>query len=717
MAEYTNLTTLEGLQVGDVVTYTASSAGATSIWNVVTKGFKIKVDINGEYQGGRTIADIDCNNINNLTLYTYVRSAGLAYGNFSSYSALLYYRLLVAGGRGIPGYSWSPYSAGKGGGITGSNGEGSYGITGGTQTSPGKGSSKASAASFGYGGTINGIKSGGAGWYGGGSAPDNTQDNGGGGSGFIIGQTTTTYPDGFLDNDTSLQTSLAAAVTNATTTLGGSTITSDKDPAYIKITIIDIAFHPETQSYLYLNYSGIREQTIVDKDVEFESPVVTLPAGLSLAGWAYDEALTQPITFPISINVDTDIYAITERDTNYAQIIFNLDGVKTYKYILKGEVIPEPDAPEKEGYEFLGWYLNSELFDFSTTASEDIELVAKFIRVYIVDGNTLTSESIYEAVAGLKINYAYSGTAKSITLQPGKYKLEVWGAQGGSYSTSYQGGVGGYSYGTLILNEPTIVYIYAGGQPAPLTGTTDPSSGGFNGGGVGEYTTYGGTSTYAQSGGGGSDIRISSNSLYARVLVAGGGGGASNRFNALTTRYGGGLTSGAYSTTYQATQTSGYSFGTGASSKDVSNYKYVNAASGGGWYGGNASINYSDSTQYDSYNAGGSGYVYTSNTASNYPSGCLLNENYYLIDAETIAGNVSFLSPDGVSETGHTGNGYVRITILSLPIEEPEVLQSILNYYNGTEFKNCYATYYNGTSFIDCDVYYYDGTEFKKIGG
>lgn len=59
---------------------------------------------------------------------------------------------------------------------------------------------------------------------------------------------------------------------------------------------------------------------------------------------------------------------------------------------------------------------------------------------------------------------------------------------------------------------------------------------------------------------------------------------------------------------------------------------------------------------------GGSGYVYTSSTASNYPSGCLLNSSYYLTSATTIPGNVSFTSPSGSSETGHTGNGYVRIT-------------------------------------------------------
>ena len=59
---------------------------------------------------------------------------------------------------------------------------------------------------------------------------------------------------------------------------------------------------------------------------------------------------------------------------------------------------------------------------------------------------------------------------------------------------------------------------------------------------------------------------------------------------------------------------------------------------------------------------GGSGYVYNSSTASNYPSGCLLNSSHYLANSQTIAGNASMPSTSGSTETGHSGNGFVRIT-------------------------------------------------------
>lgn len=84
-------------------------------------------------------------------------------------------------------------------------------------------------------------------------------------------------------------------------------------------------------------------------------------------------------------------------------------------------------------------------------------------------------------------------------------------------------------------------------------------------------------------------------------------------------------------------------------------------AGGGGWYGGQGT--YPDgSGDDDGGGGGGSGYVYTSSSASNYPQGCLLNSSYYLSDASNLSGNESFKSPSGATETGHSDNGYCRIT-------------------------------------------------------
>lgn len=294
----------------------------------------------------------------------------------------------------------------------------------------------------------------------------------------------------------------------------------------------------------------------------------------------------------------------------------------------------------------------------------------------------LTSTTPTKLKTGDIVNVPYSGSVKSIALPKGTYKLECWGAQGGSYSTTYYGGKGGYSYGTLTLEaNSTTLYAYAGGQGAYYSSTTTLTAGGFNGGG----SCYSGSSSYpgtAVTGGGGSDFRIGTDSLYARVIVAGGGGGGnyySSSYASNTTGdgtyagiggYGGG-TSGqgriySTSTSYfsgggsQTAGGDGYSsydgsFGTGNTTATTRS-----AGGGGGWYGGSSGRRVGG--------GGGSGYVYTSSTASNYPSGCLLNSSHYLADASTKAGNTSFTAPGGSSETGHSGNGYCRITVIKIPV-------------------------------------------------
>lgn len=265
------------------------------------------------------------------------------------------------------------------------------------------------------------------------------------------------------------------------------------------------------------------------------------------------------------------------------------------------------------------------------------------------------------------INFDYSGAGNFIELPAGKYKLEAWGAQGGNYS-SYKGGYGGYSVGVLSLAKKTPLYVYSGEQ-----GSSSAITGGFNGGGSGIKNGRGG--------GGGTDIRVGQDSLYSRVIVAGGGGG-SGVANVSGKGVGGGTTGlGGY--TNETTTTGGNRSG-GGGTQSQGGISWNNIAStngsfgqggnasgyscgggGGGWYGGGGA--YDNDSDSDGRNGGGgSGYIYTASTASNYPSGCLLNSSHYLSDAQTATGATSFPSPTGANETGHTGNGYARITVIEV---------------------------------------------------
>lgn len=151
---------------------------------------------------------------------------------------------------------------------------------------------------------------------------------------------------------------------------------------------------------------------------------------------------------------------------------------------------------------------------------------------------------------GTTFDFGYTGNVQSVELPRGKYKLQCWGAQGGtSYGSSNgAGSKGGYSEGVLVLTEKTTLYVFVGGQGSRGS-STSLVNGGWNGGGASVgYASYNSGNTngasYPACGGGATDISTvtssmsyssgrtnrSSASLLARCIVAGGGAGGSYRY-------------------------------------------------------------------------------------------------------------------------------------------------------------------------------------------
>ena len=304
-------------------------------------------------------------------------------------------------------------------------------------------------------------------------------------------------------------------------------------------------------------------------------------------------------------------------------------------------------------------------------------------KAYSVDaaGNTsriLTTTAETDYVLNKPFEYTNAAQPFDVIVT-GYYKFEVWGAEGGYRSSQSYSGKGGYSAGTIKLNAGDKLYVYTGGQGGATTCSTKTSSicaGGFNGGGY-RYNYPGG--------GGASDIRINEDSLLARVIVAGGGG--SDGATTKTGMYGGGTSGGAATQSYGSygyggTQTgftttvtalttqpttnssSNYPGGFGFGGFGVHQSSGYAGAGGGGWYGGCGSVP-DGSGDDDRGGGGGSGFVYTGQNVT-VPSGSTykITSQYAMTSTTLAAGNTSFTSPAGASETGHTGNGYARITYL-----------------------------------------------------
>ena len=297
------------------------------------------------------------------------------------------------------------------------------------------------------------------------------------------------------------------------------------------------------------------------------------------------------------------------------------------------------------------------------------------ITVTYSNGGTLTKAitGIWEAEKTYSYNlsylprtFDYTGTVQSYTVPvTGIYKLEVWGAQGGEGKAELTCAKGGYSYGTVSLVKNSILYICVGGQGGNPTYSSDYSpgvsgtgfggKGGYNGGGKGGngFTTSG-------SGGGGGATHIAVvagllNTLSSNktsVLIVAGGGGGNGWFGGNASGGGENGISAAYGTytSVGGGQTSGYQFGQGQDGYSKTAYYSCgaegNGGAGGGWYGGYA-CQTGNGENTDVGGGGGSGHIGSGVTGA------------------TIAGDTSFTDYDGATVTGHSGNGYARITFIS----------------------------------------------------
>ena len=650
--------------------------------------------------------------------------------NYNSYRNEI---LIVAGGGGgasgniNEGRYWGG-PGGSGGGTNGGNASSAGGqgttATGGSQTSGGNG------AGFGYGATGNsdGSGGGGGGWFGGGNNPNSDTRPSAGGSGYIGGVTGGSTSNGVRTGNgyakiTCIYSSEIATVPvelyavpvveiypenpmicpGTTTTLRAAT--ADGYLWNNGATTNEITVGGGTYTVTATNSNGcsveisstVTELTtpsageIDDVDACYFDDEITLTSNAAAIGVGTVEYrwIVGSITKDWSVAAN---YTLTDADRatlgsgnynitrEYRDDCSNLRGSTTGTLTINPPMNPPTVSGSTSIYcgqtatltassDVVGnlhyrWYSDPEGQNLIYEGSE-------FTTPALDANTTYYLQAVDVPLTSIPINFDYTGEVQTWEVPVGvtQVKLEVWGAQGGAPSgidSHQQGGKGGYSCGTITLQQNTELYIYVGGQ-----GLSDAS--GFNGGGF--YQIF-----HAGNGGGGggaSDIRVGSGSLYARVIVAGGGGGQGGFDNYVwgdsnaMYGYGGGLSGGiGYRNENPAgTQTSGFSFGQGGPSEHV-----YGGNGGGGWYGG-----YGAKDPYDG-GCGGSGYVYTASTASNYPSGCLLNSSYYLTEAQTIAGNISFPAPDGTNETGHTGNGYARITITEmadLPVICPSELMPV----------------------------------------
>jgi len=167
-----------------------------------------------------------------------------------------------------------------------------------------------------------------------------------------------------------------------------------------------------------------------------------------------------------------------------------------------------------------------------------------YLHVLSVDMKGNKRESISEKLEVEIEDFiaSYTGNVQQYVVpKSGNYKIECWGASGGSSNLC-----GAYTSGVISLTEGTTLFVYVGQIGSGITGKAVDNPGTFNGGGPGgRGGTYGNQYPNGSSGGGATDVRMvggswnDSSSLNSRIIVAAGAGGIAGICN---TGAAGGLT-------------------------------------------------------------------------------------------------------------------------------------------------------------------------------
>ena len=285
---------------------------------------------------------------------------------------------------------------------------------------------------------------------------------------------------------------------------------------------------------------------------------------------------------------------------NKYRLTVNLDGGSTTQVFKNKYEIGEEITlinPTKTGYVFNGWTVGGEPVNGNilTMGNGDMTLIATWTVPIEINFPTNDNE--------IEDYYIFE------VLENGYYKIELWGAQGADYDTTYIGGKGAYTSGTIYLESGEMLYLYIGSAGNGVTA-------GYNGGGSGIWVG----SYKGHAGGGATDVRYfgditptaselewnSPIGLNSRIMVAAGGGGAGYH----TTPYyssggnGGGLIGIAGTSTHSSSSNLANAGGTQINGGYNSyNASYINVTRGSFGIGGSGALSSSSGTS-----GGGSGY-------------------------------------------------------------------------------------------------------------
>ena len=449
---------------------------------------------------------------------------------------------------------------------------------------------------------------------------------------------------------------------------------------------ITMNFFPETTEYIRVTNSLESDSIEALDDIRG-----TLTIEL-IKGYAGENTLEESVSVEIEATAKERIELPTTTGFNISGNLLDSNGDP----LNNGVVVIYSEEPHffqtsESGYFYAGnlenidhefYYIpNKKIYEIKDLEKEQIIELASINSTFNKHSSNLTldnasvSNLVIDKTSSIneneKWNYNYTGVEEVFTApSTGRYLLETWGAQGGSYG-SYTGGFGGYSTGVITLYKDTDLFINVGGEGKIATNESTSTPGGYNGGGGAVFGANNHPNRpfryYFGSGGGATHIATVSGLLsklndnkQSVIIVSGGGGGISIDNGTISQSTNGGNAGG-----YQAPNVTrgGYTSIGGGQEYNGNNagfgYGRTSYSGGGaGWYGGEQT-----NGTWVIASAGGSSYIGNSNLTDKtmYCYGCAESTEE---STKTVKTNCKESTP--TKNCAKLGNGYARITYLGV---------------------------------------------------
>lgn len=149
--------------------------------------------------------------------------------------------------------------------------------------------------------------------------------------------------------------------------------------------------------------------------------------GFTFEGWFANESYTIGFDFTTPIQKETTIYGKFTPVITYT-VTFETETEITTETVNKNGNVNEPSTPTKQGYTFVGWFVENKQFDFTTPITEDITLVAKF-EIKVFEIKFYNAAVLYDTQ-----NIAYGNTVV-LPAEPNKvgHTFKGWSTSSTSY--------------------------------------------------------------------------------------------------------------------------------------------------------------------------------------------------------------------------------------------------------------------------------------------